>query len=327
MEGKKYFYNPRTLQYETVRISTKKALMNGLIYLISVIVLSVGFIKVSQEFFESPREKALKRELDQMAYWYNSVSHDFDNMASHLEKIQEKDANVHRLILGVAPMDSAVWNAGIGGHDRYSNITAFKNSGSLIRSTLSKADKLQRKIELQNSSLDGLLKKAKAREEKLASIPSIIPVRIDKLSTHIKGMSGFGYRIHPVHKIRRFHYGMDFTAPLGTSIQATGNGMVVEVVNGRSGYGKYVKVSHGHGYATLYGHMNKINVRVGQKLKKGQVIGTVGNTGLSTAPHLHYEVHYNNKPINPIGFVIDGLSPDEYAEMVKQASVENQSFD
>lgn len=327
MEGKKYFYNPKTLQYEPVRISVKKALVNGVIYLVSVIVLSIGFIKVSQEFFESPREKALKRELDQMAYWYNSVSHDFDNMAKHLEKIQEKDANVHRLILGVAPMDSAVWNAGIGGHDRYSNITAFKNSGSLIRATLSKADKLKRKIELQNESLDGLLKKAKAREDKLASIPSIIPVRIDKLSTHIKGLSGFGYRIHPVHKIRRFHYGMDFTAPLGTSIQATGNGRVVEVVSSRSGYGKYVKISHGHGYATLYGHMNKIQVKVGQRVKKGQVLGTVGNTGLSTAPHLHYEVHFNGKPINPIGFVIDGLSPDEYSEMVKQASVENQSFD
>lgn len=327
MEGKKYYYNPKTLQYEPVRITAKKALINGLVYFIAVIVLSVGFIKVSGEFFETPREKALERELNQMTYWYNTVSHDFDNMSNHLEEIQEKDANVHRLILGVAPMDSAVWEAGIGGHDKYANITEFKGSGSLIKSTLSKADKLKRKIELQNKSLESLYKKAVAREEKLASVPSIIPVRVDKLSSSIKSLSGFGYRIHPVHKIRRFHYGLDFAAAVGTTIQSTGNGRVVEVVNGKSGYGKHVKISHGHGYATLYGHMNQIKVKEGQRVKKGQVIGTVGNTGLSTAPHLHYEVHFNRKPINPINFVIDGLSPDEYAEMVKHASIENQTFD
>jgi len=327
MESKKYFYNPKTLQFEPVVVSLGSRLMKVTGIVLTVFALSWGLLNFFGEYFETPREKALARELEQMAYHYNALSGDFERMQERIQDLQEKDATVHRVILGMDPIDEAIWDAGVGGHQQYTHITNYKNSGELIKSTLSKADKLKRKIELQNRSLDTLQMLAMAKEEKLASVPSIKPVRLDKLKRKMSYLSGFGIRVHPVHKVRKFHKGIDFTAPRGTPIQATGNGTVIVAKSQRSGFGKHVKIDHGYGYVSVYAHMNSMDVKVGQKVKKGQVIGTVGSTGLSTAPHCHYEIHYNGKAINPIDFCLDGLSPDEYEELVENASMENQSFD
>ena len=160
----------------------------------------------------------------------------------------------------------------------------------------------------------------------LASIPSIKPVRSDKLARSVKLLSGFGYRIHPIFKVRKMHAGIDFTAPRGTPIQATGNGKIIKAGRG-SGYGNRVIIDHGYGYQTLYAHMDRIDVKVGQTVTRGEKIGLVGNTGASTAPHCHYEVIYKGQKVNPIQFVLDGLSPEEYQELVNVASLENQSMD
>lgn len=160
----------------------------------------------------------------------------------------------------------------------------------------------------------------------LASMPSIKPVRSDKLSKSVGLLSGFGYRVHPVFKVLRMHSGIDFTAPKGTAIQATGDGVVIKA-DFKSGYGRCVIIKHGYGYETLYAHMDKILVKKGQKVKRGQPIGKVGSSGISTAPHCHYEVHFHGKPVNPIAFVLDGLSPKEYDALVKAAEAGNQSFD
>jgi murein DD-endopeptidase MepM/ murein hydrolase activator NlpD len=168
---------------------------------------------------------------------------------------------------------------------------------------------------------------AKSREDMIASIPSIKPVRIDKLSKDMNLMSGYGIRLHPVHKVNKMHEGLDFTAPPGTPIQSTGNGRVIKVENKSSGYGRHVIIDHGFGYQTLYAHMKEIKIRQGTIVKKGQLIGTVGNTGTSTAPHCHYEVRYNKRPVNPIHYCMDDLSPQEYQELVEKASITNQSFD
>ena len=327
MESKKYFYNPKTLQFEPIEVGFRTKIFKAITYLLSIFVLSAVLIHFAGKFFETPRERLLERELEQMTYHYNALSGDFDDMQDYLQKLQEKDASVHRVILGIDPIDSASWEAGIGGHEKYANITNFKNSGELIKSTLAKADKLKRKIEIQNLSLDSLYRLASAREDRLASIPSIKPVRVDKLKHKMNYLSGFGIRIHPVHKVRKFHKGIDFTAPKGTAIQATGNGKVIFAKKQKSGLGNHVKIDHGYGYVTVYGHMNSIDVKVGEKVVKGQKIGTIGNTGLSTAPHCHYEVHYQGKAINPVDFCLDGLTPEEYKEMVENASIENQSFD
>jgi hypothetical protein len=327
MENKKYFYNPKTLQFEPIEVSLQSRLLKIGGFLIGVIALTFILLNFAGEYFETPREKALARELDQMNYYYNALSGDFENMKHHIQDLQQKDASVHRVILGMEPIDEAVWESGVGGYDKYSHITNYKNSGELIKATLAKADKLKRKIELQNRSLDTLQAIAIAKEDKLASIPSIKPIRLDKLKRKMNYLSGFGIRIHPVHKVKKFHKGIDFTAPKGTPIQATGNGVVIKAKSQRSGFGKHIKIDHGYGYVSVYAHMNSIDVKVGDKVKKGQVIGSVGSTGLSTAPHCHYEVHYNGKAVNPVDFCLDGLSPEEYEELVENAAVENQSFD
>ena len=327
MENKKYFYNPKTLTYEPVEVSMQKRILRVVAYVLSIFILSIVLLNAFGKYFETPREKSLERELEQMAYYYNALSGDFDQMQVSIEDLQEKDAAVHRVILGIDPLDQAIWESGVGGYDKYANITNFKNSGDLIKATLSKADKLKRKIELQNRSLDTLQQIALAKEDRLASIPSIKPVQQDKLKRSMRYLSGFGIRIHPVHKVKKFHNGIDFTAPRGTPIQATGNGKVIVAKSQRSGFGKYVKIDHGYGYVTVYAHMSRVDVKVGEEVKKGQVIGAVGSTGLSTAPHCHYEVHYKGRAVDPIDFCLDGLTPEEYKELVEHAAIENQSFD
>ncbi|MGA0232451.1 MAG: M23 family metallopeptidase, partial [Saprospiraceae bacterium] len=204
---------------------------------------------------------------------------------------------------------------------------SIKNSEDFASSTRKRLEKLQYKVELQKNSLDTLMALAKQREKKLLSIPSIKPVREDKLKRNMHSLSGFGYRIHPVHGVKKFHKGIDFTAPRGTAIQATGNGKVIRVQKRRYGYGNNIIIDHGFGYTTLYAHLSEIDIQVGDEVVKGQKIGTIGSTGTSTAPHLHYEVRINDRVVNPIDYCMDGLTLEEYQELVRKASIENQSFD
>jgi murein DD-endopeptidase MepM/ murein hydrolase activator NlpD len=179
---------------------------------------------------------------------------------------------------------------------------------------------------LQSKSLDTIMQTAQEKEKMLASIPSIKPVRADKLAKNVGLLSGFGYRIHPIYKVPRMHTGIDFTAPKGTPIQATGDGVVVKAES-NSGYGRCVIIDHGYGYQTLYAHMSRIDIKQGQRVKRGQRLGLVGSTGASTAPHCHYEVHLRGERVNPVHYVMDGLSTKEYASLVNIAQAANQSMD
>jgi len=252
---------------------------------------------------------------------------DLSKLNKQIDRIQERDADVHRVILGIDPLDQSKWNSGVGGYKKYKGILNYSSNEELVKETLDKVKKLERKIELQNESLDTLEKLAVLRADRLACIPSIKPIREDKLKRKISYLSGFGYRVHPIYHIRKLHKGIDFTSPKGTHIQATGNGIVKSIIRKKRGYGLHVIIDHGYGYETLYGHMSKILVKKGQKVVRGQTIGLVGNTGSSTAPHCHYEVHYKGKAVNPIDFVFDGMSTEEYSEFVKKAKAENQSLD
>lgn len=214
----------------------------------------------------------------------------------------------------------------MGGHDHHPEVSGFKVSGKTIAASLARIDLLSHQLTLQSRSLDTIQQLANNQQNMLASMPSVKPVREDKLQKSIGTLSGFGYRIHPVYKVRKFHAGLDFPARVGTAIQSSGDGVVVEA-GWHQGYGNCIKISHGYGYETLYGHMNHMSVRVGERVKKGQKIGEVGDTGLSTAPHLHYEVHYKGNPVNPINFCMDNLTPQEYQLMVNSANIANQSLD
>ena len=326
MRNEKYVYNKNTLQYEQVTIPLKQRLFKVFGYLCALLVATFAMYSLTSKYFPSPQEKSLQRELAQMEYHFNNLTEQFTNISEDINFLQQKDAEIHRQVFGMEPIDQAVWDGGVGGHDQYAYLNNFRNSGELLKSALTKADKLKRKIELQKVSLDSIHNLAKIREVKLASIPSIKPVQEDKLKRKIRYLSGFGWRMHPIHKVKKFHNGIDFTAPEGTPIQATGDGKVKKIEKRNRGYGYSVTIDHGYGYETLYAHMKTILVKKGQKLKKGQKIGTVGNTGSSTAPHCHYEVRINGTAVNPIDYCMDGLSPLEYQELLHHASAENQSF-
>ncbi len=326
MRKEKYVYNPRTLQYEKLKRNPKEQLVRMFGFVSSSLLLAAVMMYVSYQYFPSPKEQSLNRELSQLQFYFGDINEKISTLSEDLELLHEKDKEVHRIIFGMSPMDNSVWEGGIGGSDRYPYLDNFE-SGRDIEKSLEQADKLERKVELQKLSLDTILNLAIAREKRLSSIPSIKPVQEDKLKRKIGYLSGYGYRIHPIHKVKKFHKGIDFTAPSGTAIQATGDGKVTRVEKRNSGYGVNVTIDHGYGYKTLYAHMKSVDVKKGEKVSRGQKIGTVGSTGASTAPHCHYEVHYNGKAINPIDFCLDGLSPEEYQELVHKCSIENQSFD
>ena len=327
MGKEKYVYNRQTLTYEKVRTPLKTRLLNLFGLVSAVIVTAIIFMSITTAYFPSQKEKALKREIEQMKLNYDGVNAQLEMMDKVLDNLQERDAAVHRVMFGVDPIDETVWEAGVGGHDAYRDLATFPNSGNVLASTLEKADKLERQLVLQSLSLDTIQSLAENMTEMHASLPAIKPIQEDKLRRSIRAMSGFGMRIHPILKVRKMHTGMDFAAPRGTAIQVTGDGVVEAVKKKAGGYGRHVIINHGFGYKTLYGHMQDIEVKVGQKVTRGQRIGTVGNTGTSTAPHLHYEVHYKGKKVNPIHYVIDGLSLEEYSQLVEAAAQQNMSFD
>lgn len=326
MGKEKFVFNFQTLSFEKVVIPLKTRVLRAFGFFSVVLVSAILLLTLFYTWFPSPREKELLGEIEKMEYKYTQMNERFDVMSKVLTNIQQRDANVHRAVFGIDPIDSDVWNGGIGGHDAHPELDGFKYSGEVIRTTIEKVDLLSRQLALESKSLDTIQQMAKSQQQMLASMPSVKPVREDKLQKSISTLSGFGYRIHPIYKVKRFHAGLDFPARTGTAIQATGAGVVVDV-GWNHGYGNCVKIRHGYGYETLYGHMSRTSVRVGEKVVKGQKIGEVGDTGASTAPHLHYEVHYKGNPINPVNFCLDGLTPQEYQQLVNNANAANQSLD
>lgn len=278
---------------------------------------------IAYAYLDSPKEKQLKREISQLTLQYEILQQRFEHVDNVLKDIQHRDDNIYRVIFEAEPIPATVRKAGYGGVNRYKALEGMENS-DLIISAARKLDELTKQLYVQSKSFDEIVELAKDKSHMLASIPAIQPVS-NKDLTRIA--SGFGYRIHPIYKTSKMHEGIDFTAPVGTDIYAAGNGNVKEVVYGDRGYGNYVLISHGFGYETLYAHMSKVNARPGQKVKRGDVIGNVGSTGASTAPHLHYEVIKQGLKINPINFFYNDLTPEEYEKMIEISSQSNQSFD
>ena len=240
-----------------------------------------------------------------------------------LANVEERDNNIYRLYFEANPIPEEQRRAGFGGINRYRELEGFDNSKLIVESN-KKMDILQKQIVVQSKSLDEIAKLAEDKEKFLSTIPAIQPVRNENLK---RMASGFGYRTDPFTKARKFHYGMDFTAPRGTPIYATGDGVVKRADNRAAGYGKHVRIDHGYGYVSLYAHLYKYNVRKNQKVKRGDIIGFVGSTGRSQAPHLHYEIFKDKKRINPLNFYYGSLSAEEFTELLQRASVENQSLD
>ena len=284
-----------------------------------------GFITIliAENYFESPREKALNRELQNLDLQYNLLNKKMQDAEEVLTNVENRDNGIYRLYFEVNPIPEEQRKQGFGGVNRYKKYEGFSNS-DLIISANKRIDILQKRIIVQSKSLDEITALAKDKEKFLARIPAIQPIKNEDLT---RMASGYGYRSDPFTKVRKFHYGMDFTAPRGTPIYATGDGTVKRADGRASGYGRHIRIDHGYGYISLYAHLYKYNVKRGQRVKRGDLIGYVGSTGRSQAPHLHYEVSINKKRINPVNFYYGNLSAEEFNRLLSIASLENQSLD
>jgi murein DD-endopeptidase MepM/ murein hydrolase activator NlpD len=318
----KYYYNPETLSYSKIKPKKGQLIRNSL--LIAVAVLLTGFLGfvVLVNFVESPKEKQMARELENMKLNYELLTKRAEQHAERLSELEERDNTIYRQFFEATPVPDEVRKAGFGGVNRYKSLEGFDNS-KLIMDLTKQMDVLSKRIVVQSKSLDEIVKMAENKEEMLASIPAIQPVKKEELT---RMASGYGMRMHPILKIRKMHEGMDFTAKKGTPIYASGNGTVVRADRSPT-FGNVVYIDHGYGYRTVYAHMNKIATRKGKKVKRGDIIGYVGNTGRSVAPHLHYEVHKNGRPVNPIYYYYGNLTPEEFVAMQKAADQEGQSLD
>ncbi len=322
MAKEKYYYDPNTLSYKRVEVKTSHKIKKTALFLAGILLTGfIGWIAFSQ-VFDSPKEKSLIRENENLKMQFSLLKKRANEIQETLDEIAQRDNNIYRLYFEANPIPMEQRKAGFGGVNRYKYLEDYQNSDMLIDVT-KKMDVLSKELAIQSKSLDEIVKMAKDKEEMLASIPAIMPVAKENLT---RMASGYGMRMHPILKIRKMHEGMDFTAKKGTPIYASGNGKVVRA--GRSAtYGNVVYIDHGYGYETRYAHMSKIATRKGNKVKRGDLIGYVGNTGRSVGPHLHYEVHYKGKPVNPIGYYYGNLTPEEFESLKKASLQEGQSFD
>jgi murein DD-endopeptidase MepM/ murein hydrolase activator NlpD len=319
----KYRFDTRSLTYEKVEILWKHRILRVLSYLATGTVFAAITIWLAFKYLDSPKELIQKKEVERLRFQYEDLNRRLELMQSVLNDIAERDNNIYRVVFEAEPIPEDIRRAGIGGSDRYVKLQGASNSEVMIETTR-KLDQVAKQLYIQSKSFDEVIDLAKNKSQMLASIPAIQPMANKDLK---RMASGFGWRTHPIYKTQHFHTGMDFAANIGTPIYATGDGTVERADDTEQGYGNHVVLNHGFGYNTLYGHMSKYAVRAGQKVKRGDVIGYVGSTGMSTAPHLHYEVIKNGEKINPVNFYYNDLSPEEYKLMLELSQQASQSFD
>lgn len=320
----KYYYDTESCKYERVKVSTWDIILNALGFFALSMILAVGIFMVVNKYFKSPVVAQLEKENDELLFHYEILQEDFKDASKMITSLQDRDDDVYRVIFEAEPIPSSIRNAGTGGADRYKDIIEKRlEREDLLLDAYQKIDKMKKQMYIQTKSYDELMEMASNKEKFLASLPAIQPVSNKELK---RLSSGFGYRTDPILKTRKMHAGVDFSAPKGTPIYATGDGVVKKVKTSLSGYGKQVDIDHGYGYMTRYGHMSTFNVKEKQKVKRGECIGYVGNSGKSTGPHVHYEVHKNGKAINPVHYFYRDLNSDQYEEILRLASIENQSL-
>lgn len=319
----KYKFNPETLSYDKVERNLKSKIHRLLLFFAASMLLSILLVVVFLQFYETPKMRNLKRENRRLLTQYELMYKNLESIDGVLEDIQNRDDNLYRVIFEADPIPNSVRKAGFGGVNKYAQLESLDNSELVIK-TARKLDVVAKEAYIQSKSYDEVLKLAMDKEKMLASIPAIMPISNKDLK---RTASGWGFRIDPVYKIRKFHYGMDFSAPIGTEVYATGDGVVKEIKTSRGGFGRWIVIDNGFGYETLYGHLNEFNVKKGQQVKRGSIIAYVGNAGKSTGPHLHYEVHKNGKAVNPQYYYFKDLTPQEYDRMIAISSNMGQSYD
>ena len=321
----KYYYDSENLAYRKIKVKKRKKFGFVVLFLVASALFGVlsFVVLLNTPYFETPKDRLQEREIANLKLNYAVLDKKIDQLNVVIQAIEDRDNNLYRTYFNTSPITEEERKAGFTDANRYRELEGYDNS-KLVLTTTKKVDILTKELAIQSKSLDYILKLAKEKNKLLSAIPAIQPVRNENLK-HMA--SGFGYRTDPFTKARKMHEGMDFTAKKGTPIFATGDGVVTEANDRASGYGNHIVIRHGYGYETLYAHLSKYNCKPGQRIKRGDIIGFVGSTGRSEAPHLHYEVHKNGKVVNPLNFYYGNISAVEYVAISKKANQENQSLD
>ncbi|MFM1879225.1 MAG: hypothetical protein RLZZ241_2091 [Bacteroidota bacterium] len=321
----KYYYDPDTLSYRKIELKTSKKYRNVFLFLIgSALFGFMGLlVLLNTNIFNTPRELTLQREVHNYELRFELLNRKMTQIEEVLANIEDRDNNIYRLYFEANPIPEEQRRVGFGGVNRYKDLEGYSNSDMIIE-TSKRMEIIQKQMVIQSRSLDEITKLAAEKEKFLAAIPAIQPISNEELK---RIASGFGWRSDPFTKARKMHWGMDFTAPRGTPVYASGDGEISRADNNASGFGKHIRVEHGYGYMSIYAHLSQYNVKPGQHVKRGDLIGFVGSTGRSQAPHLHYEVWKDGNKINPINFYYGSLSAGEFENMLKIANQENQSLD
>lgn len=325
MSKVKYYYDPDTLSYRKIEPKKSRRYRNIVLFFLGSFLFGLLslVLLLNTNLINTPRELSLAREVKNYELQFELLNRKMGQIEDVLSNIEERDNNIYRLYFEANPIPDEQRRAGFGGVNRYKSLEGFNNS-EMVVATTKRLDIIKKQMAIQSKSLDEITKLAEEKEKLLAAIPAIQPVSNENLR-HMA--SGYGWRSDPFTKARKMHWGMDFSAPKGTPVYASGDGKVTRADNNSSGYGKHIRIEHGYGYMSLYGHLSQYNVKKGQKVKRGDLIGFVGNTGRSEAPHLHYEVWKDGDRINPINFYYGSLTAEEFENMLKYANQENQSLD
>lgn len=322
-KNEKYIFNTHTLSYEKAIVGWGTRIFRFLAFIVAALVFSLAISTIYYKFFDSPKEKILKAEVNELRDQYTLLNQETDRLANVLDGLHYRDGNIYRVIFEADPISEDEWKAGSGGINKFRYLEKYDN-GDLIKDVALKVDKMKKQMVIQSKSYDEIADLIKNQQHMLSSIPSIQPIPNKNLE---RMASGYGWRIDPVYKIQKFHEGMDFTCPVGTEVHVTGDGVVELVDFSYGGYGNEIIVNHGYGYRTRYAHLTRAKVTPGQKVKRGDVIGLTGNTGKSTGPHLHYEVLKGGGPVNPAYYYYNDLKDADFEKMLKLSNNPGQTLD
>jgi murein DD-endopeptidase MepM/ murein hydrolase activator NlpD len=319
----KYYYDTETCQYEPVKVSRSEYLTNIAGFLILATITGFGIATVYRNYFPSVKEVNLMKENQELVLKYEFLNRELANTNQMLAVLQERDDNVYRVIFEADPIAPEIRRGGTGGTEKYRELLDEKlKRQDLIISTLSRIDNIKKQMYIQTKSYDELMQLAQQKSTMLASMPAIMPLANKDLQTFA---SGFGVRIHPIYKVPKMHTGCDLTAAQGSPVYASGDGIIISS-EWYGGYGNQVEIDHGFGYVTKYAHLSAFHCKKGQRIKRGELIGLVGTTGTSVAPHLHYEVIKNGEKVDPVHYFFNDLNPEQYEKMLEIAAQNKQSL-
>ena len=316
MKKIKYYYNTNTLRYEKLVTPLRVMLLRFFGFIAAALVTALILVSIAFRFIPSPEVKIIKAQYAGMKENYDLLQNKMQTLQQQMAELEKRDNQVYRSIFEANPLPDSARAKLIEQKKEVEKVQAMNEDklGNELAKTLNNLDA---RMAFEFDSYNDIEKLIKNQGEKLASIPAIQPVSnrdLDRIA------SGFGMRIDPVYGTPKMHKGLDFTAPQGTPVYATGNGTVTEASFAPGGFGNNVIINHGYGYETLYGHMVRMKVREGQRVKRGELIGWVGSTGKSTGPHCHYEVHVNGTEVDPVYFFYNDLTPEQFDRLLKKAA-------